>query len=40
MLKIFHSKTKNILENAGYHNFSEAGDGNEALDKIKTEKLL
>ena len=28
---------KNILENIGYHNFVEAGNGNEALEKIKTD---
>jgi two-component system chemotaxis response regulator CheY len=29
---------KNILENAGYKNFIEAGDGREALEKIAAEK--
>jgi two-component system chemotaxis response regulator CheY len=28
---------KNILENVGYVNFVEVGNGNEALEKIKTE---
>lgn len=29
---------KNILEGAGYKNFVEAGDGNEAIEKFNSEK--
>ena len=30
---------KNILENVGYHNFIEAGNGKEALEKIKEDGI-